>query len=93
MNPSPPSRLPALYLGHGAPLLLDDPLWPSELAAWAQALPRPSSILIVSAHWQSAPMALGATTRVPLVYDFYGFPRHYYDFTYNAPGAPSSPPG
>jgi len=87
MNPSPPGRLPALYLGHGAPLLLDDPLWPSELAAWAQTLPRPSSILIVSAHWQSAPMALGATTRVPLVYDFYGFPQHFYDLTYEAPGA------
>jgi 4,5-DOPA dioxygenase extradiol len=88
MNISPSSRLPALYLGHGAPLLLDDPLWPSELATWARSLPRPSSILIVSAHWQSAPMALGATTGVPLVYDFYGFPQHFYEFTYDAPGAP-----
>jgi 4,5-DOPA dioxygenase extradiol len=25
---------------------------------------------------------------VPLVYDFYGFPQHYYDMTYDAPGAP-----
>jgi len=88
MNTPPSSRIPALYLGHGAPLLLDDPLWPSELAAWAGSLPRPSSILIVSAHWQSAPMALGATTSVPLVYDFYGFPQHYYELTYDAPGAP-----
>ena len=88
MNTSPSSRLPALYLGHGAPLLLEDPLWPGELATWARSLPRPSSILIVSAHWQSAPMALGATTRVPLVYDFYGFPQHFYELTYDAPGAP-----
>jgi 4,5-DOPA dioxygenase extradiol len=60
----------------------------AELRGWAVSLPRPSSILIVSAHWQSAPMAIGATTRVPLVYDFYGFPQHYYDMTYDAPGAP-----
>src|SRR5215210_2182867 len=85
----PPARsLPALYLGHGAPPLLEDPEWTSELGGWARSLERPSAILIVSAHWQSAPMALGATTRVPLVYDFYGFPQHYYELRYDAPGAP-----
>jgi 4,5-DOPA dioxygenase extradiol len=83
-----PSRLPALYLGHGAPPLLEDELWPVQLADWSTRLPRPSSILVVSAHWQTAPMALGATMRVPLVYDFYGFPQHYYELTYDAPGAP-----
>jgi 4,5-DOPA dioxygenase extradiol len=81
-------RMPALYLGHGAPPLLEEPDWMAELAAWSAALPRPSSILIVSAHWESAPMTVGATTRVPLVYDFYGFPRHYYELRYDAPGAP-----
>jgi 4,5-DOPA dioxygenase extradiol len=80
--------LPALYLGHGAPPLLDDPLWMGELAGWSAALPRPSSILIVSAHWQTAPMAIAATTTVPLVYDFYGFPQRYYDLQDRAPGAP-----
>jgi 4,5-DOPA dioxygenase extradiol len=80
--------LPALYLGHGAPPLLDDPEWMGQLSSWARELPRPSSILIVSAHWQTAPMALGATTTVPLVYDFYGFPQRYYDLEYPAPGAP-----
>ncbi len=80
--------LPALYLGHGAPPLLEDPEWTAQLAGWARALPRPSQILIVSAHWQTAPMAISATRTVPLVYDFYGFPRHYYAMTYEAPGAP-----
>ena len=80
--------MPAIYLGHGAPPLLEDPIWMAELGGWARALPRPSSILIVSAHWQTAPMAISATTPVPLVYDFYGFPEHYYAMTYAAPGAP-----
>jgi 4,5-DOPA dioxygenase extradiol len=85
----PASRpLPALYLGHGAPSLLDDPLWMRELAGWAADLPKPKSILIVSAHWQTAPMAIGATRTVPLVYDFYGFPQRYYEIGYPAPGAP-----
>jgi len=80
--------MPALYLGHGAPMLLDDPTWMSELSGWSASLPRPKAILIVSAHWQAAPVSFSATEPVPLIYDFYGFPEHYYRLTYDAPGAP-----
>ena len=82
-------RMPAVYLGHGAPPLVDDPLWVAELAAWAGALPRPRAILMVSAHWTEAPLTVGATAPgVPLVYDFYGFPERYYEAKYPAPAAP-----
>lgn len=81
-------RIPALYLGHGAPPLLDDPIWTAELAQWAQGLPRPTGILIVSAHWESAPIMLSAPAAgTPLVYDFSGFPLHYYQQTYATPDA------
>jgi len=81
--------MPALYIGHGAPPLVDDTLWTSQLAAWANELPRPTAILMVSAHWESAPLTLGATeTGVPLVYDFGGFPERYYRAQYRSPGAP-----
>jgi 4,5-DOPA dioxygenase extradiol len=43
---------------------------------------------MVSAHWEARPATLGATTTVPLIYDFYGFPEHYYRQQYAAPGAP-----
>jgi 4,5-DOPA dioxygenase extradiol len=83
------SRMPTLYLGHGAPPLVDDPLWVAQLAAWASALPRPKSVLIVSAHWENAPLTMGATrTGTPLVYDFGGFPERYYQQQYRSPGAP-----
>src|SRR6202022_3009861 len=81
-------RMPALYLSHGAPPLVDDAILTRELTAWGQHLPRPTAILIVSAHWEAAPLTIGATTSVPLVYDFYGFPPKYYDITYPAPGVP-----
>jgi 4,5-DOPA dioxygenase extradiol len=82
-------RMPTLYLGHGAPPLVDDPTWTAQLANWARELPRPREILIVSAHWESAPLTLGATRdAAPLTYDFYGFPQRYYDMTYPSPGAP-----
>jgi len=87
-EPGPRQSMPALYLGHGAPPLMDDPLWPQQLASWAARLPRPRAILVVSAHWEKAPLTIGATTTVPLVYDFWGFPERYYQVTYPAPGAP-----
>lgn len=79
-------RMPALYLGHGAPPLLDDALWTSQLAGWARDLPRPKAILIVSAHWESAPVSLSASG-APLVYDFGGFDAKYYAMTYATPDA------
>ncbi len=44
----------------------------------------------MSAHWESAPLTIGATDgSTPLTYDFYGFPRRYYEMTYPSPGAPT----
>jgi 4,5-DOPA dioxygenase extradiol len=82
------SPMPALFLSHGAPPLVDDPRWVAQLQDLAAGLPRPTAILMASAHWESAPLMLGATETVPLVYDFGGFPRHYYQVQYPAPGAP-----
>lgn len=79
-------RMPALYIGHGAPPLLDDPIWSGQLAAWAAELPRPKAILIVSAHWEAAPVSLTASG-APLVYDFGGFDAKYYRMTYRTPDA------
>jgi 4,5-DOPA dioxygenase extradiol len=84
-----PGRMPTLYIGHGAPPLVDDTLWVAQLSEWAKALPRPTAILMVSAHWENAPLTVGATrTGVPLVYDFGGFPERYYRAQYRSPGAP-----
>jgi 4,5-DOPA dioxygenase extradiol len=80
--------MPVIFAAHGAPVLLDDAKWMGELAAWASAMPKPKSVLMVSAHWEERPTTLGATRTVPLVYDFYGFPERYYRTEYPAPGAP-----
>jgi 4,5-DOPA dioxygenase extradiol len=77
-------RMPALYIGHGAPPLLDDPVWSGQLRDLAAKLPRPRAILIVSAHWESAPVTLSASG-VPLVYDFGGFDAKYYRMRYDTP--------
>src|SRR4029079_9946910 len=77
-----PTRMPVLFVAHGSPLLLDDAAWVDELRAWALAVPRPASILMISAHWERAPVTIGATKPVPLIRDFSGFPEKHYRVPY-----------
>ena len=80
--------LPALYLSHGAPPLFDDAHWIDQLWNWSRSIPKPRAILIVSAHWESAPLSLSASAAgTPLVYDFYGFDPAYYRMQYPTPDA------
>lgn len=88
-KPATGARMPTLFLAHGAPPILEDQAWMATWHAWANALPRPTAVLMLSAHWEAKPTTIGATTTVPLIYDFYGFPPRYYETKYPAPGAPA----
>jgi len=59
-----------------------------QLAAWTHTMPKPRGVLIVSAHWEAAPLMLSAPAAgTPLVYDFGGFAPRYYTLTYRTPDA------
>ncbi len=80
--------LPSLYLSHGAPPLLESRTWMEELFRWSMSLPKPTNVLIVSAHWQAAPLCVSQSTPgTPLVYDFSGFDPFYYRLSYPTPDA------
>ncbi|MFI8193918.1 dioxygenase [Streptomyces sp. NPDC085946] len=80
--------LPSLYLSHGGgPMPFESSEWLTPLHDWARALPKPKAILIVSAHWESAPLSLSAPRPDELVYDFGGFDALYYTFRYDTPDA------
>jgi 4,5-DOPA dioxygenase extradiol len=80
--------LPALFLGHGAPPLLDDPIWLDQLLDWSLSLPKPRGVVMVSAHWENAPIAVNSTAAgTPLFYDFGGFHPRYYTMPYPTPEA------
>jgi 4,5-DOPA dioxygenase extradiol len=81
------AALPALYISHGAPPLFEDAAWIDELSQWADALPVPRGILIVSAHWEAAPLSLSAVSPTNVVYDFGGFDQRYYRMRYDTPEA------
>ena len=54
----------------------------------AATIPKPSAILMVSAHWEAQPISITAHSSPPLIYDYYGFPEQAYQLTYPCTGQP-----
>ena len=79
--------LPSLYISHGAPPVFEDDAWMTELHDWARRLPKPRAVLVVSAHWESAPLSITSTSPTELVYDFGGFDPLYATMRYDTPDA------
>jgi 4,5-DOPA dioxygenase extradiol len=80
--------MPVAFVAHGAPLLALDKVKGAELRAWAEAMPRPRAVLVVSPHWQTRDATIGATRTLPLLYDFSGFPEELSRIQYAPPPAP-----
>lgn len=86
-EPRPADRQPVAFVSHGAPTLALDRVAGAELGRWATTLPRPSAILVVSAHWLDAPATIGTTTRRELLHDYAGFPAELGRVRYDSPAA------
>lgn len=83
-------RMPALFVGHGSPMnAIEDNTFTQNWEEIARRLPRPETILAVSAHWYTAGSRLTDAAEPRMVYDMYGFPDELYRITYPAKGAPA----
>jgi 4,5-DOPA dioxygenase extradiol len=81
-------KMPVLFVGHGSPMnAIED----SEFAAgWkrlAISIPKPESILCISAHWETKGTFFTGAEKPETIHDFGGFPKQLYEMTYPAPGS------
>lgn len=81
--------LPSLFISHGSPMLALEPgASGPALSKLAADIPRPSAIVVVSAHWESQRLLLTAGEHPQTWHDFGGFPAELYAVQYPAPSAP-----
>jgi 4,5-DOPA dioxygenase extradiol len=81
-------RLPVLFVGHGSPMnAIEDNEFSRGWREIARTLPRPSSILCISAHWETEGSLVTGMDQPPTVHDFGGFPKALFDVQYPAPGS------
>ena len=83
-------RMPCAFIGHGTPMnVIMDNVWTRTWQNLGQYLPRPRSILAVSAHWCTRGIGVTAMESPPTIHDFGGFPKRTYELHYPAPGDPA----
>ncbi|CAJ1368913.1 unnamed protein product [Effrenium voratum] len=68
----------SVYINHGGgplPLLQKQPSISKFLASYAASLPRPSAVLVVTAHWETDALKVSAGKSHSLYFDYGGFPK------------------
>jgi len=81
-------KMPVVFVGHGTPRSAVEPNhWTASWGVLGAKLPRPTTILAISAHWLTQGGSLVTTSEKPRMnYDFGGFPPEMYRILYPAPG-------
>ncbi len=78
------SRTPVYFLGIGGPNFMENRNHPAFKKLGETTKVKPKAVVVFSAHWQHGPttVAINVAEKGELIYDFYGFPPHYYEYKY-----------
>lgn len=81
-------RQPVVFVSHGAPDLALDPGKGADLTRMAEAMPMPTAVLVLSAHWERTPVRIGTVAPRELIHDYGGFAAELREVRHDAPTAP-----
>lgn len=90
----PISKMPAYFISHGSPSTMFEPetLPYKSLQALGKEIisHKPKAIVVVSSHWTGDELVLYVNNaeQNPLIYDFSGFPKEYYEQTFESKADP-----
>lgn len=87
-------RTPVYFLGIGGPNSIENTNHPAyiKLATVGREITtevKPKAVVVFSAHWQGGPstIKINVVEQTDLIYDFHGFPPHYYEYEYPNKGS------
>ena len=85
-------KLPALFFGHGSPynIFTSNP-FTETLKSFGEKFfktYKPKAIVVISAHWLAHNTLITVDEKPRMIYDYYGFPKSFYEYIYPAKGSP-----
>ncbi|KAK4177047.1 Extradiol ring-cleavage dioxygenase, class III enzyme, subunit B [Triangularia setosa] len=99
LQPPKMPKAPVYFFSHGGPDIqynTTHPVYPvlQSIGREITQKVKPSAVVVFSAHWQPENVGpdeihVNNAEKTDLIYDFYGFPPHFYKATFPSTGSPS----
>lgn len=85
-------KMPVAFISDFGPMpAIETDDYTMALEKLGRDFPRPKAVVVMSGHWAAGKtLSVTSTLRPEIIYDFYGFPKEFYQVQYPIPGDPET---